>query len=194
MATPTSVGPLLVKKEYQLNGPRLIICKGSIPDWPKLQNERPEVLRPLAVVNAANQRLCGGGGVDGMIHTKAGPELGKQLLRQPLLRPGIRCPTGEAVETKGYNFNVDFIIHTCGPNYGSGEPSRCKDDLTNAYRSSLTKAQQLGVKCVAFPAISTGLQAYPIKEATQVALSVLKDAKAPLEELWVVLFTQGRAR
>ncbi|PNH07516.1 hypothetical protein TSOC_006025 [Tetrabaena socialis] len=175
-----SGGPLLFKKEYQLlgNGPRLIICKGSIPDWPKLQNERPDPLTPLAVVNA-------------VIHSRAGPELANELLERPLLRPGIRCPTGEAIETKGYNFNVDFIIHTCGPNYGSGERSRCKDDLTNAYRNSLTKAQQLGVKCVAFPAISTGLQAYPIEDATLVALSVLKDAKAPLEELWVVLFTQA---
>ncbi|PNW71543.1 hypothetical protein CHLRE_16g658700v5 [Chlamydomonas reinhardtii] len=188
-----SAANAVVKKEYQLEaGPKLIICKGSIPDWPKMQAERgADQVRPIAVVNAANQRLCGGGGVDGMIHAKAGPDLAKECLGKPEVRPGIRCPTGEAVVTKGYNFNTEYIIHTCGPVYAKEREMECKRDLTNAYRNSLTKAQELGVRCVAFAAISTGVYAYPFKDATEVSLEVLQFAQPPLEEVWVVLFTQG---
>ncbi|PNH09090.1 hypothetical protein TSOC_004306 [Tetrabaena socialis] len=186
MAAAASGGPplimeeyqLLTKKEYQLEkGLRLIICEGRILDWPKLQHERPDPPTKLAVVISE-------------VHLKAGPKFAKELLARPLLRPGIRCLTGEAVETKGYDFKVDWIIHTCGPSY-DWEHSRCKDDLANAYRSSLTKAQQLGVKCVAFPAFSVGLQGYSAKDVTQIALSMLKDAKAPLDEVWIVLDGQA---
>ncbi|GLC45500.1 hypothetical protein PLESTB_000325800 [Pleodorina starrii] len=184
--------PAVLKKEYKLKaGPKLIIVKGSIPDWPKMQQERPDKITPIAVVNAANQRLCGGGGVDGMIHSKAGPELAKECLSKPEVRPGIRCPTGEVVVTEGYKFQTDYIIHTCGPVYANERKDECKEALTNAYRNSLLKAQELGVRCVAFAAISTGVYAYPFRDATQVSLIVLKDAKPPLEEVWVVLFMEA---
>ncbi|GLI63180.1 hypothetical protein VaNZ11_005950 [Volvox africanus] len=184
--------PAVVKKEYKLQaGPKLIIFKGSIPDWPKMQQERPDKIKPIAVVNAANQRLCGGGGVDGMIHSKAGPKLAEECSRKPEVRPGIRCPTGEAVVTEGYTFNTDYIIHTCGPVYAKEREQECEEHLTNAYRNSLLKAQDLGVRCVAFAAISTGVYAYPFRDATKVSLTVLKEAKPPLEEVWIVLFTEG---
>ncbi|KAG2485793.1 hypothetical protein HYH03_015504 [Edaphochlamys debaryana] len=86
---------------------------------------------------------------------------------------------------------TDYIIHTCGPVYAKEREQECERDLTNAYRNSLNKAQQLGVACVAFAAISTGVYAYPFRDATKVSLTVLKDARPPVQEVWVVLFTQG---
>ncbi|KXZ52499.1 hypothetical protein GPECTOR_9g543 [Gonium pectorale] len=174
-----SGGAGVVKKEYELAaGPKLIILKGSIPDWPKQQHERPDKIEPVAVVNA-------------VIHNKAGPKLAEECLSKPEVRPGIRCPTGEAVVTRGYDFKTDYIIHTCGPVYAKDRAEECKRDLTNAYTNSLRKAEEIGVRCVAFAAISTGVYAYPFPDATEVSLSVLKTARPPLEEVWIVLFTQG---
>ena len=92
---------------------------------------------------------------------------------------------------RGYNFKTEFIIHTCGPVYNAERREECTADLTNAYRNSLVKAQTLGVRCVAFPAISTGVYAYPFREAAQVSLNVLVDAVAPVEEVWMVLWAQA---
>ncbi|GFR50280.1 hypothetical protein Agub_g12471 [Astrephomene gubernaculifera] len=188
--TPPAVG----RREYLLaSGTRLIVFQGSMPDWPKMQLDRPDAdrIRPIAVVNAANQRLCGGGGVDGMIHKKAGPELLQECQSLPEIRPGIRCPTGEAVVTGGYKFGTDYIIHTCGPVYATDKRAECEGYLTNAYRHSLQAATKLGTKVVAFAAISTGVYAYPIREATKTSFTVLKDAKPPVQEVWVVMFMQS---
>lgn len=126
-----------------------------------------------------------------MIHAKAGPELAAECQSKEEVRPGIRCPTGEAIETKGYQFQTDYIIHTCGPVYAKEREEECRRDLANAYRNSLLKTQALGVRCVAFAAISTGVFAYPFADATKVSLSVLQGAEPPLQEVWVVLFTQA---
>lgn len=180
------------KKEYALpNGPKLIVFKGSLTDWPDMQERRLDVIRPMAVVNAANQRFQPGGGVDGLIHGKAGPELAEECRQKPEIRPGIRCPTGEAVHTKGYKFKTEFIIHTCGPVYNAERRDECTADLTNAYKNSLEMAQDLKVQCVAFPAISTGVYAYPFREAAEVSLNVLVHAKDPIKEVWMVLWAKA---
>ena len=125
-----------------------------------------------AIVNAANSSLLGGGGVDGAIHRRAGPELLKECreIREKQYPNGL--PTGEAVITKGYNLPAKFVIHTVGPVYDKEEnPSKL---LANSYKNSLRLAESKGLTSIAFPAISTGVYGYPKKEAAQVVKKVIK--------------------
>lgn len=119
-----------------------------------------------AIVNAANSALSGGGGVDGAIHRAAGPELPAEC------RTLGRCPTGEARITKGYRLKARHVIHAVGPVY-RGEP-RDAELLAGAYRSSLQLASRHGIRTLAFPAISTGIYGYPLKEAAPIALRTVK--------------------
>ena len=111
-----------------------------------------------AIVNAANRRLLGGGGVDGAIHRVAGEELYQECLTLN------GCMEGEAKITKGYHLPAQWVIHTVGPIYNN-ENGREADMLRSCYMSSLYLALDHGVKTISFPNISTGVYGYPIKEA-----------------------------
>lgn len=127
-----------------------------------------------AIVNAANQVMLGGGGVDGAIHRAAGPELYKACLKVPEVRPGVRCPTGEARITPGFKLPAKFVIHTVGPVYRDGlhgEPEK----LAACYRNSLDLAAENGCKSIAFPCISTGIYGYPIEDAAKIAVREVRE-------------------
>jgi O-acetyl-ADP-ribose deacetylase len=120
-----------------------------------------------AVVNAANISLLGGGGVDGAIHYAAGPELLAECRRIG------GCPTGEARITPGYRLPARWIIHTVGPVWKGGARGEAQL-LASCYESSLNLAAQHDVRSIAFPAISTGAYAYPLKLATTIAIESVR--------------------
>jgi len=141
-----------------------------------------------AIVNAANSRLLGGGGVDGAIHRAAGPE----LLQECRTLGG--CPTGEARITRGYRLAAKWVIHTVGPVY-SGKPSDARL-LASCYRSSLTLALEAGARTVAFPAISCGAYGYPFDEAGTIALETVREfleQTDAIDEVIFVLFSPDQA-
>ena len=122
-----------------------------------------------AIVNAANQMMLGGGGVDGAIHQAAGPALYEACLKVPEVRPGVRCPTGEARITPGFDLPAKFVIHTVGPVYRDGlhgEPEL----LAACYRNALALATENHCRSIAFPCISTGVYGYPIEDAARIAV------------------------
>lgn len=121
-----------------------------------------------AVVNAANTSLLGGGGVDGAIHYAAGPEL---LLA---CRKIGGCPTGEARITPGFALKARWIIHTVGPVWKGGSRGEA-ELLAGCYRNSLALAAEHGIRSIAFPAISTGAYSYPLKEATEIAVTTVRE-------------------
>ncbi|MBZ0220709.1 MAG: O-acetyl-ADP-ribose deacetylase [Candidatus Methylomirabilis sp.] len=141
-----------------------------------------------AIVNAANSRLAGGGGVDGAIHRAGGPAIMEEC------RKIGGCPTGSAVMTTGGKLRAKFVIHAVGPIYKDGlhnEPML----LESAYRSSLKLALEKGLKSIAFPSISTGAYGYPVEAASNVALSTVQDFikgnKGRLDIVRFVLFSDS---
>jgi O-acetyl-ADP-ribose deacetylase (regulator of RNase III) len=137
-----------------------------------------------AIVNAANESLLGGGGVDGAIHRAAGP----QLLAACRTLGG--CPTGEARITAGYGLPARHVIHTVGPVYHGTE--RDEQLLASSYRSSLALATEHGLRRIAFPAISCGVYGYPVEAASRVALTTTQQhlrCQVTPEHVTFVLFS-----
>jgi O-acetyl-ADP-ribose deacetylase (regulator of RNase III) len=139
-----------------------------------------------AIVNAANEGMLGGGGVDGAIHRAAGPRLVEACRAIPEVRPGVRCPTGEARITPGFDLPARYVIHTVGPVYDS--PARSAPVLASAYRASLALAIEHDLRDVAFPAISCGVYGYPLGEAARVALETCREHAGTLARVRFVLF------
>ena len=131
-----------------------------------------------AIVNAANERMLGGGGVDGAIHRAAGAELLAACRQIAEVRPGVRCPTGEARLTPGFRLAARFVIHTAGPVWRGGSHGEA-DLLARCYRSALEIARAEELRSIAFPAISCGIYGYPIDEAATIAV---REVRAFLEE------------
>lgn len=145
-----------------------------------------------AVVNAANERMLGGGGVDGAIHRAAGRELLEACRAVPEVRPGVRCPTGEARITPGFRLPARFVIHAVGPVYSRPEGSAPL--LRAAYRSSLELANAHGLASVAFPAISCGIYGYPAGEAAEISIGAAQEHAGDLAEVRFVLFGESMYR
>lgn len=161
--------------DIKINSTTLSLIKGDIT------NEDTD-----AIVNAANSRLAGGGGVDGAIHRAGGPKIMDEC------RKIGGCPTGSAVITTGGNLKAKYVIHTVGPVYRDGK-NREAELLSSAYRKSLELAASKEIKSIAFPSISTGAYGYPINEASEIALRTviefIKTAVAPLQIIRFVLFS-----
>ncbi|MCW9049368.1 MAG: O-acetyl-ADP-ribose deacetylase [Deltaproteobacteria bacterium] len=150
---------------------RIEVIKGDIT---KLQVD--------AIVNAANSKLGGGGGVDGAIHRAAGPELLKECL-------GLNgCATGSAKITQGYNLTAQYVIHAVGPVWHGGNKNE-SELLASCYRRSLELATEFDVSSIAFPAISCGVYRFPIVQAARIAVKEVVDFLEVNATLKKVIFT-----
>ena len=150
-------------------------------------------LRVEAIVNAANETLLGGGGVDGAIHSAAGPQLLAACRLLPQIRPNVRCPTGEARLTDGFELPAKFVIHTVGPAWHGGLRDE-SEKLTSCYRESLKLAMENRVRTIAFPAISCGVYGYPPHAAALVAVQLAREFIAKnndaIEKILFVCFSE----
>jgi O-acetyl-ADP-ribose deacetylase (regulator of RNase III) len=127
-----------------------------------------------AIVNAANESLLGGGGVDGAIHRAAGPALLAACRALPEVRRGVRCPTGDARITPGFALPARYVIHTAGPVWHGGyqgEPGL----LADCYKNCLKLARENDLTSIAFPAISAGIYGYPADAAAKIAVRSIRD-------------------
>jgi len=153
----------------------LVLQRGDLTRW---QGD--------AVVNAANSRMLGGGGVDGALHAAAGPQLREVCEKVECVRPGVRCPPGEARITPAFNLPCKYVIHTVGPifeNLQTDGPT-----LESCYRSCLKLANEYGVKTIAFPAVSCGIYGFPMQDAATVALKACAENAQSMQEIHFVLF------
>ncbi|MER5321921.1 O-acetyl-ADP-ribose deacetylase [Streptosporangium roseum] len=139
-----------------------------------------------AVVNAANSSLLGGGGVDGAIHRRGGPEILEECRALRASRYGRGLPTGQAVATTAGRLPARWVIHTVGPVHSASEDR--SELLASCYRESLRVADELGAETVAFPAISTGVYGWPMDDGARVALSTVRGTPTSVAEVRFVLF------
>jgi O-acetyl-ADP-ribose deacetylase len=140
-----------------------------------------------AIVNAANERMLGGGGVDGAIHRAAGRELYDACAAIAEVRPGVRCPTGHSRITPGFRLSARYVIHTVGPIWnggGHGEPEL----LASCYRTALQVARAHEVRSIAFPAISCGVYGYPIDRAAAIAVRETRLRERDFDRILLVAF------
>ncbi|ETK33045.1 hypothetical protein MPTA5024_26575 [Microbispora sp. ATCC PTA-5024] len=142
-----------------------------------------------AVVNAANSSLMGGGGVDGAIHRRGGPEIVEECRALRASRYGKGLPTGQAVATTAGRLPARWVIHTVGPVYSRSEDR--SHLLASCYRESLKVADALGAGLVAFPAVSTGIYRWPLDDAAHIALTAVRQAGSAVGEVRFVLFTSA---
>jgi O-acetyl-ADP-ribose deacetylase (regulator of RNase III) len=151
---------------------------------PRLEATQGDITteRVDAIVNAANARLAGGGGVDGAIHRAAGHE---QL--QAACREFGGCPPGHAVVTDGFDLPARFVIHTVGPVWRGGTQGEA-ETLASCYRTSLARADEIGARSVAFPAISTGVYGYPPDLAAALAVTTVRAAGTDVTLIRFVAF------
>ena len=142
------------------------------------------------VVNAANSSLLGGGGVDGAIHRKGGPEILAECRKLRAGHYGKGLKTGQAVATTAGNLPAKWVVHTVGPVWSASEDRA--DLLADCHRNALQVARELGARTVAFPAISTGIYRWPLESAAGIALTTVAEAEpGPIEE--VVFALRGEA-
>ncbi|UBU18770.1 O-acetyl-ADP-ribose deacetylase [Nonomuraea gerenzanensis] len=139
-----------------------------------------------AVVNAANSSLMGGGGVDGAIHRRGGPEILEECRRLRAGHYGKGLPTGQAVATTAGRLPARWVIHTVGPVHSASQDR--SDLLASCYRESLRVADTLGAASVAFPAISTGIYGWPVDDAARIAVEAVQAADTRVDEVRFVLF------
>ena len=140
-----------------------------------------------AIVNAANESLLGGGGVDGAIHRAAGSELLEAC------RALGGCATGEAKATPGFRLAARWVIHAVGPRWRGGTQGE-PDLLASCYRRSLALADELGAVSVAFPAISTGIYGFPADRAARIAVDTIRASPTSVELVRLIAFDAGTAR
>ncbi len=145
-----------------------------------------------AIVNAANSSLLGGGGVDGAIHRKGGPEILEACKRVRAERYPEGLPTGRAIATTAGRLPATWVIHTVGPVFSKSEDR--SDLLASCHTEALRVADELGARTVAFPAISTGVYGYPLELAAPVAIRAVRDADTTVEEVRFVLFDDAALR
>ncbi len=141
-----------------------------------------------AIVNAANSSLLGGGGVDGAIHRRGGPEILAECraLRASQYGKGLR--TGQAVATTAGRLDARWVIHTVGPVFSRSEDR--SELLASCYRESLRVADELGARTVAFPAVSAGIYGWPMDDAARIAVGTVRDTRTAVAEARFVLFDE----
>ncbi|WAZ25115.1 O-acetyl-ADP-ribose deacetylase [Streptomyces cinnabarinus] len=141
-----------------------------------------------AIVNAANSSLLGGGGVDGAIHRRGGPEILAECRKLRASHYGKGLPTGQAVATTAGKLDARWVIHTVGPVFSDTEDR--SGLLASCYRESLRVADELGARTVAFPAVSTGVYRWPMRDAARIAMETVRSARTEVEEVTFVLFDE----